>query len=110
MPPPDHPVPAEVGDLAALELAPGRWVLGEVVKVTKTTGRAQLLRHASGEEHTVSTKQPIRVAALAKMNKQRALRLWREAPERFLTWQDASRYVDEAKLQEGEDSGDVTQD
>ncbi len=105
-PPKEGYCKAAPGDYCAVQFfedGRGRWQLGEVTAVTKQHGRVKMMSTRTGELSKVGPHDPIRVAKLHKINKQRAAALLLASPETgFATWEEAREHLILAKLREGE--------
>ena len=99
-------VPAQIGDLAVVQLEADAWVVGEVVSTTKQHNRVRKILHGTTGEHAVGPSHCIRVAAKRRMNQRRAFQLWLKAPRSFPTWEAAREWLKPALLRPGEATDD----
>jgi hypothetical protein len=98
--------PAQIGDLAVVEVEEGAWVLGEVVSVTKQHRRVRRILHGAAGERAVGPRCTIRIADKHRMNQRRAFQLWLKAPAAFPTWEAAREWLKPALLHPGEATDD----
>jgi hypothetical protein len=100
-------IPAEVGDVAAFERAPNRWVWGIVTQVCKNPPRVRKLRDSTGMEHTVGPRHHIRVGPARKLDMDMVGVALREEPPIFSQWKQVAAVV-VACLRRQDDGADRT--
>lgn len=86
-------IPAEVGDLACFERAPGEWVYGLVQQVTKSQPRVRLLLDNQGEQHKVGPSHHIRLVPMHKVDQDAVMAAWKEGPSIFDSWEKVSELM-----------------